>query len=164
MAKTGPKPIPIETRIRRKLKPVWCEPFSDWCYEWQGGTTKRDRGYGTIGTTYKGPKLLVHRVMWELKHGKIPHGLTIDHLCKNTRCCNTDHMRLMTSGANALAGNGPAAQNARKTHCINGHLLSGENLYEWRGRRGCNICRRASARLQKESEVTMQKLLRDISE
>ena len=34
-------------------------------------------------------------------------------------------------------------QNTNKTHCIRGHVLSGENLYVYKnGKRGCRTCQR----------------------
>lgn len=36
-----------------------------------------------------------------------------------------------------------AEQKKALTHCKRGHLLSGENLYEYKGRRHCRTCRRA---------------------
>jgi len=32
--------------------------------------------------------------------------------------------------------------NSAKTHCPRGHLLSGENLYTYKGLRHCRTCRR----------------------
>jgi hypothetical protein len=46
---------------------------------------------------------------------------------------------------NVLRGYGATAKHARQTHCLNGHPLSGENLYlEPNGGRKCRICRHAS--------------------
>jgi hypothetical protein len=43
----------------------------------------------------------------------------------------------------------PTAQvNREKTHCVNGHLLEGENLYErLTGGRACKVCHRESNKL-----------------
>jgi hypothetical protein len=40
--------------------------------------------------------------------------------------------------ADALPGH-----NSDKTHCIHGHPFSGDNLYEWRGKRVCKTCKSA---------------------
>ncbi len=37
-----------------------------------------------------------HRVAWEEVHGAIPEGYEIDHMCKNRRCCNVEHLQMLT--------------------------------------------------------------------
>lgn len=60
------------------------------CWIWQGS---RGGGQGEYGSIYKdGKSVLAHRFFYEEKHGKISEGLELDHLCKNKRCCNPDHM------------------------------------------------------------------------
>jgi hypothetical protein len=45
-----------------------------------------------------------HRWMYEQKIGPIPKGLVIDHLCRNTRCVNPDHLEPVTRGENTRRG------------------------------------------------------------
>lgn len=66
------------------------------CLIWPGAA---DRGYGRVWVD--GQAKRTHRVVWELKNGPIPAGLTIDHLCRIRACCNTEHMELVTLGENA---------------------------------------------------------------
>jgi hypothetical protein len=76
--------------------------------------------------------------------------LTLDHLkdkCISRACCNVDHLEEVTSKENVLRGNGLTALNARKTHCLNGHKLSGDNLYIACGKRHCKECRRQFKRI-----------------
>jgi len=62
--------------------------------------------------------VLGHRAAWVSVHGQVPMGMTIDHLCKQRRCVNPDHLRLL-----------PNYENARRTggrdwpmgYCANGH-------------------------------------------
>lgn len=66
------------------------------CWNWTGGTTK---GYGSF--THPGrKKCYAHRYSWELHRGTIPDGLVIDHLCRNTRCVNPDHLEPVTQQEN----------------------------------------------------------------
>lgn len=89
-----------------------------------------------------------HRVSYRMFNGEIPNNLTVDHQCNNTICVNPDHLKLMTLKENILRGNSVAAVNARKTHCIRGHELSGKNLVSHKSVRGrtCKICYYKSCR------------------
>lgn len=82
-----------------------------------------------------------HRITYELFKGKIPKGYEIDHLCKNTLCCNPDHLEAVTPKINSLRSDSPWAKNARKTHCPQNHPYSKENTYRTKnGGRVCKIC------------------------
>lgn len=107
-------------------------------------------GYGQIGWNEDGTKIvtLTHRVAWELEHGPIPDDMTIDHLCRNRRCCNPSHLRLLTNPANGR-NNGQAT----KTHCPAGHRYGGNNLYvSPEGYRRCRACARRGRWKRKRNE------------
>lgn len=110
------------------------------CWIWTGA--KRNRaGYGGLELQYR--KLQAHRVSYSLFKGHIPAGLHIDHLCRVPACVNPAHLEAVTVRENTLRGIGTPAVNAAKTHCIHGHLFSGDNLYiSKRGWRVCNECSR----------------------
>jgi hypothetical protein len=114
------------------------------CWQWTAAT---DKGYGRFGN-WDDPtrSQLAHRLAYELLVGPIAEGMTVDHLCVNTRCVNPDHFEIVTSGANALRGHGPAALNARKDCCVAGHELTEANVYAYKGRRECRTCRREALR------------------
>ena len=124
------------------------------CWHFTGRLT--NHGYGVIGSNH-----LVHRLVAALAYGDIPKGMWVDHICHNAdhtcqpkacmhrRCCNPDHLRIVTPKENLHATpNSPAFINAQKTHCKNGHELSGYNLYTYirRGNpvRFCRACGRAA--------------------
>lgn len=113
------------------------------CWIWT--SVLRGNGYGAIRVGSK--FALAHRVSYEMHRGPIPAGLTIDHLCDETRCVNPDHLEPATGKANTLRSNGITAVNARKTHCVAGHPLSGDNVRDWRGHRHCRTCARDRARI-----------------
>ena len=84
-------------------------------------TGARDRdGYGQFRANgmYK-----AHRMAYELIKGPIPKGLVLDHLCDTPSCVNPDHLNPTTNKRNILRGVGAGARNARKTHCLRGHIL-----------------------------------------
>lgn len=115
-------------------------PLPD-CQIWTGAN---DRGYGRIYVD--GRSARVHRVVWELKNGPIPDGLTIDHLCRVRACINTDHMELV-SGAENTSRAAPfrprVSPRQKSTHCKVGHEFTPENSgSNGGGRRICLTCRR----------------------
>ena len=110
------------------------------CWNWTGSGTKN--GYGQFAK-WHGKSAVAHRVAYELLVGEIPAGLTLDHLCRNTRCCNPAHLEVVTIRENVLRGDTIPARNIAKTHCMHGHELSGRNLYvRPDGRRQCRECKR----------------------
>lgn len=134
----GRPPRPPLERFERQSQLV-----DSGCIEWTG---RIDRyGYGQFRpggreTTQMG----AHRWAYEHHVGKIPKGLQIDHLCRNRKCVNPAHMEAVTPQVNALRSTSPAARNAQKTHCKNGHLLAGENIYPNKRYRICKICNHAA--------------------
>lgn len=98
---------------------------SDGCWEWRGPVSPD--GYGR--TTVDGVRWFTHRYAYTVQRGEIPAGLVIDHLCRNRRCCNPDHLEPVTARENILRGVGVSALNAAKTHCGRGHLLDEANVY-----------------------------------
>lgn len=114
------------------------------CHNWTGSTVG---GYGRIRTgDSSGRTVATHRVAYEHARGKIPAGLVLDHLCRNTRCCNPDHLEAVTIRENGLRGVGIQARNAAKTHCPQGHPYDAENTrITVSGFRRCRICDRAEA-------------------
>lgn len=55
-------------------------------------------GYGRLNTRY------AHRVAYERYVGAIPTGLHLDHLCRNRRCCNPEHLEPVTQAENVRRG------------------------------------------------------------
>lgn len=109
------------------------------CWVWTGALN--DSGYGLM--RWGGPKVLVHRLAYELTYGVIPSGLDIDHLCRVRHCVNPEHLEPVTRRENILRGEAQAARNARKTHCPAGHPFDEVNTYvSPPGRRHCRECMR----------------------
>lgn len=73
--------------------------FKTSCWIWQGASGKN---YG--GMRNDGKLEPVHRVYYESKYGKVPQGLELDHLCRQTACCNPDHVEAVTHAVNCQRG------------------------------------------------------------
>jgi hypothetical protein len=130
--KTGPKPRPPEDRFWPKV-----DAHGD-CWEWTGA---KANGYGRF---HDGTHVVsAHRYAYQHLVGTIPEGMVLDHLCRVRHCCNPDHLRVITHRENTLCGYNSPATNARKTHCLRGHPLTGDNIrIRAHGDRFCKECRR----------------------
>lgn len=114
------------------------------CWVWQG--PMNDNGYGRV--SIDGRLEYAHRLSYRFFVGPILAGLTIDHLCRNKRCVNPEHLEAVLPEENTARGNGPTARNKRKTRCAEGHLLDARNTYVYPN--GTRKCRRCAARLERE--------------
>jgi len=107
------------------------------CWNWKAGLDSH--GYGFIKLNKVNAK--AYRVAYELVKGPIPEGKQIDHLCRNRKCVNPDHLEPVTRRENILRGEGVSAINARKTHCSRGHEYTEENTYLYKGQRRFRVCK-----------------------
>lgn len=122
------------------------------CWEWHGPRTK---GYGYFSADAK--LVQAHRWSYAEARGPIPAGATIDHLCRNRACVNPAHLEAVSRKENVLRGIGYSAINARKTECLNGHPLTGENVYlDRRGSRHCRTCRAERTRASQAARKTIE--------
>lgn len=119
---------------------------------WISRYSVASHGYSQIGwqaaerPNRKVQMVLAHRAAWVHAHGQVPLGMTIDHICKERRCVNPDHLRLLPNYENARRNNG---RDWPMGVCANGHsneLIVGSWARNKRGkkRKGsiCSICRR----------------------
>jgi hypothetical protein len=116
------------------------------CWFWTGLLDTHGYGFAHLD----GKMQRAHRYAFVVCGGSIPEGLTLDHLCRNRHCVRPDHLEPVDNRTNVLRGTGHTANNARKTHCVHGHALSGDNvgIYRRSGssrtRRTCMTCQRNS--------------------
>lgn len=122
------------------------------CWNWKGGTYRGYARFQVNGIQYRS-----HRAAYELTKGRIPDTLTIDHLCRNRRCVNPEHLEAVPNGVNVLRGFGLSANFARADFCVNGHPLSSSNISPSalrRGTRKCLTCHREQERTRRARSVT----------
>ncbi len=133
----------LEAYLKERMEPI---PEAG-CWLW---TSYLIRGYPAVakyhrryGTGY------AHRLMYVLQNGPIPYGLELDHLCRMRSCINPAHLEAVTHKVNIhRCPDSPAANNARKTHCNNGHALVKANLMKLKDAkwgRKCLTCHRNNA-------------------
>lgn len=112
--------VPLLQRIKSRL-----DVTKDGCWLWTGALV---RGYGVLSVN--GRTEYVHRELWRLTVGPLDGGMTLDHLCRNTRCCRPDHLEMVSRAENARRANetykvGKATRLRRPkrnaTHCRHGH-------------------------------------------
>lgn len=101
------------------------------CWEWTRAVDKG--GYGVFGylhTTDTTRNGRVHRIVWNILVGPIPQGLVMDHLCRNHRCCNPDHLEPVTDAVN-LSRSLATYQAIRRQMlaCGKGHPFDEANTY-----------------------------------
>ncbi len=69
------------------------------CHVWQGQPSQR---YPSL--KIKGRPKHVHVWAWEQAYGSVPRGMVLHHVCGNTRCCNVEHLEVLTQAENTHQG------------------------------------------------------------
>jgi hypothetical protein len=112
----------------------------DDCWLWTAA--RNPHGYGRV--QINGSFHQAHRISYELTVGPIPDGLSLDHLCRVRNCVNPAHLEPVTNRVNGLRGVSPAAINAAKAECVNGHAFDEANTRVTAGphgpKRQCRAC------------------------
>lgn len=125
------------------------------CWIWQGH--KHPNGWaGATSYVREGTpsrKGSAYRCIWEIVNGReVAPGLEMDHVCGRGRfgCVNPFHIVESDHKTNIYRSvDAPTMVNARKTHCVNGHELTPENVIPQSekagGGRACKTCARKRA-------------------
>lgn len=100
----------------------------DGCWTWTAATDSS--GYPLLGR----PTISVHRWMCETFNGPIPATFQVDHVCRNIRCVNPEHLEAVTPAENMRR------RSEAQTHCKWGHEFTPENTYLRGGHRACRAC------------------------
>ncbi len=113
------------------------------CWNWTGYVSQK---YGIV--SWHERATLVHRLLYAWIHGPLPTGTPqtnghrpeIDHLCRNTICCNPVHLELVSRSINGLRSKGIHVANALKTSCKRGHPFTPDNIKFVTGGITCKTC------------------------
>lgn len=137
------------------------------CWNWILSLDKD--GYGV--TNLKGKTFKAHRLYYQLFKGQLIKGMVIDHICRNRKCVNPEHLRQVSPRTNVFENSEALAfKNKQKTHCKNGHEYSVENtrITPAKGR-VCRTCDRERGSIRKginrnENRRNKRKLFRNSRE
>jgi hypothetical protein len=101
-------PVPFaqghNRRLRGDLWDVEDTGFTTPCRLWKH--SRNPGGYALFrgGRDHGDGSMLVHRQHYQQKHGPVPEGLDLDHLCRVRRCVNPDHVEPVTRAENVRRG------------------------------------------------------------
>ncbi len=106
---------PLAERLAEKI-----EIQANGCWNYTGHIDRY--GYAQIQRGPRGAgKIRVHVAAYQLAFGAVPAGLVVDHLCRNRRCCNPDHLEAVTQKVNLMRGAGLTFVLHRNGVCKRGH-------------------------------------------
>jgi hypothetical protein len=127
----------LPDRFWSKVQPC---PMSG-CWLWVGAESD---GYGQMRVGDR--VLMTHRIIVESVGRRIPAGLTVDHRCEVTLCCNPLHLDVVSNAENIAR----YWERHPLTHCRHGHDLAASGVYRtsYRGRteQRCRACHKADMR------------------
>ncbi|OBJ60054.1 HNH endonuclease [Mycobacterium asiaticum] len=104
--------LPDDMRSQIRFDICWQPELDPLCWLWSGPVS--NKGYGI----YRCRAVTTHKLAYELLVGKVPAGLTLDHLCRRITCLNPRHLEPVTRAVNneraALARRNPPIDSAEE--------------------------------------------------
>jgi hypothetical protein len=124
------------------------------CWEWIAslnwdGYAKTSMGYRFDNSRHN---VILSRYFYEEYVAKIPKNFEIDHLCKNRKCVNPQHLEAVTHYENIQRADYKIYHTLnKKTHCKRGHEFDKINTrINKKGTRDCRACHRLYAKKQRQ--------------
>ena len=143
----SPEPGPTRAALRYEVSEA------TGCWVWADAVN--EHGYGIVGTGRHGT-MRAHRVAYERLRGPIPPGLQLDHLCRNRRCINPDHLEPVTNAENSRRGaraklDWPTVRLIRRWYAR--ERISQRRLAAIFGVSNCTICKVLTGKVWREEEL-----------
>lgn len=118
------------------------------CWDWQGKLNRDGYGYFTTDRKWWS----AHKFFYVYIVGEVTEGLELDHLCRNRKCVNPEHLDPVTHLENVRRGD-----RVSREFCKNGHHLETVGIYKENGPHGktkrCAECARIATRKYKENKT-----------
>lgn len=85
-------------------------PLKSDCWVWQKGCCNKGYGHfyvydenakGARGRKGKSVEVRAHIASWVLANGPIEEGMTLDHMCVNTKCIRPSHLEVVSREVNS---------------------------------------------------------------
>lgn len=95
-------------RLISNMVPVTNPSFGSDCWTWTKGVCNKNYGFLYIYNprTKKSDSRRAHIVSWAIANQRLPgEGMTLDHLCRNTRCIRPSHLEEVSRPENTRRGN-----------------------------------------------------------
>lgn len=89
-------------------------PLKTNCWAWGKGCCNKGYGHfyvyvstalGAKGRKGKSVEVRAHIASWVLANGPVPADMTLDHLCRNTKCIRPSHLECVSRSENTRRGN-----------------------------------------------------------
>ena len=84
-------------KVSKQGRNIVLEEQENGCIKCLSHCTDKD---GYVRIKYKGKQDRLFRVLYQEKHGEIPKGMVLRHLCNNAWCVNVEHLKVGTQKEN----------------------------------------------------------------